>query len=74
MEYIKPSWKEKAEQKGDSLPGFWNMKEVEQELNIGNGYGYRLCKKHGLFTYKIGQVRFLKEKDFIWLTTNFEKR
>lgn len=74
MEYKKPLWKSRAEQEGTSLPDFWNMREIEKELCIGNGYGYRLCQKYHLFTYKIGQVRFLKEKDFIYLATNFEKR
>ena len=74
MEYVKPIWKERAENEGSSLPGYWNMREIEKELCIGNGYAARLAKKYGLQTWKIGQVRLMKDKDFQWLANNFKKR
>lgn len=62
MEYIKPSWKEKAEQKGDSLPGYYTLLEASKFLGYSNSSWLSQQIKAGkLISYKIGVYRLLSE-------------
>ena len=74
MEFIKPDWKVEAERRGESLPGYWTLKEAAQFLGYADvSYLSYLARNNKIPTYKIGSARFLVPEQLSILMEKKEK-
>jgi hypothetical protein len=62
MLFVKPSWKEEAERRLESLPDWYSLPEVEKATGITRSYIARLCREGRLLGVTVGRVTFLKEE------------
>jgi hypothetical protein len=71
----KPDWKLEAERVGESLPEYWSLTEIARLLDLsGMSYLSRLAKENRFATYKIGQVRFVRNEQLQTVIEKIKKR
>jgi hypothetical protein len=59
----KPSWKLEAERVGESLPEYWSLTEIAKHLGLADmSYLGKKAKENRFPSYKVGQVRFVKNE------------
>ena len=75
MDFEKPAWKIEAERRGESLPGYWTLKEAAQLLGYADiSYLSFLARTHKITTYKIGSARFILPEQLQILIDKKEKK
>ena len=60
MLFEKPAWKDEAERRGESLPGWYTLEEAAKVLGFADGsYLGRLARARKIVTYKVGAYRLM---------------